>query len=155
MQYIFPNIESDQQMLSNGNGSNASKCPKPWDVRGLCVCVFRGCGRSQIEPKLFDTKDGLHLGALFTGPWHLLVGRPDMLRKSMSSTRKAIKGVCAWSPAMHQRRKRKFWHLSLTQTLQWPNSCKTGAQQNFPAGPAVKNLPCNAETRRFDPWLGN
>ena len=25
-----------------------------------------------------------------------------------------------------------------------PNSCKTGAQQNFPAGPAVKNLPCNA-----------
>ena len=58
-------LNQTQQMLSNGNRRNASKCPKPWDVQAwtLCVCGFRGCGRSQIEPKLFDTKDGLPLGS--------------------------------------------------------------------------------------------
>ena len=29
---------------------------------------------------------------------------------------------------------------------------KTG---DFSGGPGVKNLPCNAEAHRFDPWLGN
>lgn len=58
-------LNRTEQMLSNGNRSNASKCPKPWDVQvwSLCVCI-RSWGRSQIEPLLFDPKDGLHLGSL-------------------------------------------------------------------------------------------
>ena len=139
---------------------------KRWNVVGVTKMTQTWSEKSAVGK--MAPIDLLNTGLLWTFNLHP-PPKKNPLPESHNRMRSACRGGLSWDRE-REILGRQIWEEDFLFILHplyllmnfVPCACNTYSKhqihkkpRDFPGGPVVKNLPCNAGVHRFDPWLGN